>query len=95
MPTFAHDNPLALSTVLLAAGCSGALGLVVLFGWHTGHEALIQISSAFVPMQYNTALSFLLTGLGLAVLALGHRASATGCGMAVAAIGGVTLRLSA
>lgn len=34
-------------------------------GWYTHTVALIQVSPAFVPMQYNTALGFLLSGTGL------------------------------
>lgn len=49
----------------LAAAASMLLGLVVLAGWYTHNTALIQVNPAFVPMQYNTALGFALSGLGL------------------------------
>ena len=41
------------------------LGLLVLIGWYTNTVQLIQILPIFVPMQYNTALGFLLAGTGL------------------------------
>jgi len=41
------------------------LGTLVLYGWYSQNESLIQIHSSFVPMQYNTALGFLLCGLTL------------------------------
>ena len=41
------------------------LGIVVLIGWYSRTPSLIQVLPSFVPMQYNTALGFLLSGLGL------------------------------
>lgn len=41
------------------------VGLVVIFGWYTNTTILMQINPAYTPMQYNTALCFLLTGFGL------------------------------
>ena len=41
--------------------------MVVLAGWYTHNAALIQVNPAFVPMQYNTALCFSLTGLTLLI----------------------------
>ncbi|NQZ09413.1 MAG: CHASE domain-containing protein, partial [Algicola sp.] len=40
------------------------LGVVVLVGWTTHNTTLIQVSPHLVPMQYNTALGFVLCGLG-------------------------------
>ncbi len=40
----------------------GALGLI---GWYTHTYILVQISSQFAPMQYNTALAFFFLGLNL------------------------------
>jgi diguanylate cyclase (GGDEF)-like protein len=56
--------------VLGAGGVSAALGLVVLVGWHTHSPTLVQVLPALVPMKYNTALGFLLSGLGLLAIAL-------------------------
>ncbi len=58
--------------VLGAGGVSAALGLVVLVGWQTHTPALVQVLPAWVPMKYNTALGFLLSGLGLVALARGR-----------------------
>ena len=49
----------------LTGACVTALGLIVLVGWHTQTLALIQIRPTFVLMYYNTALSFVLSGIGL------------------------------
>ncbi|MET0106197.1 MAG: PAS domain S-box protein [Sedimenticola sp.] len=55
--------------VAIATGClSAILGLVVILGWHTKAVSLIQVHPDFVPMQYNTALGFLLCGLALLAL---------------------------
>jgi len=39
------------------------LGGVVLLGWYTHNTSLIQVNPAFVAMQYNTALGFMLSGV--------------------------------
>ena len=41
------------------------LGLLVIIGWYTNTSQLVQIYPTWVPMQYNTALGFILCGLGL------------------------------
>jgi hypothetical protein len=51
--------------VIIAAGISTALGGLVLIGWYTHSVPLIQVLPVFVPMQFNTALGFLLCGIGL------------------------------
>ncbi|MGI9590149.1 MAG: ATP-binding protein, partial [Myxococcota bacterium] len=73
------------------AGATLLLGLVVLFGWHTGNRTLVQVLPRFVPMQYNTALGFVLSGAALLSLALGRGRARVLAGAAVAAIGGLTL----
>lgn len=45
---------------LLGGALSLILGSSVLVGWYTHNAALIQVSSDYVPMQFNTALCFLL-----------------------------------
>ncbi len=49
---------------IVTAGFSCVLGGVVLFGWYSHNVTLIQVSPHFVPMQYNTALEFLICGIG-------------------------------
>ena len=41
------------------------VGSVVILGWYIRAPSLIQIHQAFVPMQYNTALGFLISGIGI------------------------------
>ena len=41
------------------------LGALVMMGWIIRNESLVQISSSFVPMQFNTALAFLFSGAAL------------------------------
>ncbi len=67
--------PISRVFILVAAIAAALLGAAVIVGWHTRNIELIQISASFVPMQYNTALGFLLSGLGLA-LSISTRASA-------------------
>jgi PAS domain S-box-containing protein len=67
------------------------LGAVVLVGWHTRSPILIQISATLVPMQYNTALGFLLGGIGLLAAALGRERVAVPTGFFISSIGGITL----
>ncbi|MCZ6835045.1 MAG: ATP-binding protein, partial [Planctomycetota bacterium] len=50
---------------ILTGSLTLLLGLLVIFGWHTGNEMLVQVLPEFVPMQYNTALGFILCGAGV------------------------------
>ncbi len=84
-----EKSPLAL--MLLASGFSLLLGLSVLIGWYTHNVTLIQVRPNFVPMQYNTALGFLLGGIGLGAIAYQRTRLARLCGMIVAGIGALTL----
>jgi PAS domain S-box-containing protein len=79
-------------TVIVTGGLSFALGLLVLGGWYTNNATLVQIAPELLPMQYHTALCFLLGGLGLLLLAA-RRLSwlAAACGIIVALIGLLTL----
>ncbi|MER2491914.1 hybrid sensor histidine kinase/response regulator [Catenovulum sediminis] len=43
------------------------LGCLVIFGWHMQLVALVQLLPSLVPMQYNTALGFILLGLSLLI----------------------------
>lgn len=69
-----------------------ALGLTVLVGWHGRIPALIQIHPDFVPMQYNTALGFVLSGVSLlASTALSRKCWSIPGGLTVGLIGLFTL----
>jgi len=67
------------------------LGLVVIFGWFTGSESLIQINSKFVPMQFNTALGFVLISLALMGLTNNRKKFVKYLGIALILWGGLTL----
>ncbi|HED19425.1 MAG TPA: PAS domain S-box protein, partial [Gammaproteobacteria bacterium] len=55
----------ALYLARLLGVVSLLLGAIVLLGWYLHEPALIQVNPAFVPMQYNTALGFALSGVAL------------------------------
>ena len=58
-----------LKKVVFSSGSlSLLLGFLVLIGWHADIIPLVQILPGLVPMQYNTALSFLLCGISLILL---------------------------
>lgn len=59
------QKPLYFSSVLILL-----LGVIVICGWHLHIPALLQIHPSFVPMQYNTALGFLLGGICLIAFCL-------------------------
>ena len=67
------------------------LGSTVLVGWYSGTEILIQIRPEFAPMQYNTALGFLLFGLALLGTISGKTRLALVSGSLVASLGLLTL----
>ena len=74
--------------VMLTAGeLSAALGLVVIIGWHTHNQTLLQIHPHFIAMVYNTALCFFLCGVGLFAVGFNKPTLAVPCGVVVAAIG--------
>jgi len=67
------------------------LGVVVIIGWQTNNVTLVQVLPTFVPMQYNTALGFVLCGLGLLSVVIGKNRVASVVGGLAAAIGIATL----
>ena len=75
----------------LAGGLTLLLGLVVIFGWYTGNETLVQVLPEFVPMQYNTALGFVFCGAGLLLRIYGKNLPAMIAGAVCALIGILTL----
>lgn len=80
-----------LSIVFLCGFAPAILGFVVLFGWYTENVTLIQVSPAFVPMQFNTALGFLVGGLGLIAILARPVAPIYLLGGLTGLIGGLTL----
>jgi signal transduction histidine kinase len=73
------------------AGLTTLLGFTVLFGWFTGNVSLTKVDPAFVPMQFNTALGFLLCGTGLFALCFGWYRTAAILGILLVALGALTL----
>ena len=86
-----RKHPVAAAIVYVSSGLSVLLGAMVLFGWHTQNTDLIQINPAFVPMQYNTALGFLVCGAGLGLLVFRQEKIAMVLGAVAIMIGGGTL----
>ena len=80
-----------LSLARLTGFLSLALGAVVLLGWYLHEPALIQVNRAFVPMQYNTALGFALSGFALLGLAWSRLRLARAASVLVLLTGVLTL----
>ncbi len=91
----ASERPALDAWLSLGALVAGALtillGAVVIVGWHTGATTLIQVLPNFVPMQYNTALGFVLCGLGLLLGVWGRSRLALIAGALAGLVGGATL----
>lgn len=78
--------------VAAASGASvAALGGLVVAGWLTVAVALIQVFPGFPPMQYNTALGFMICGAALLAAVLELRRPTALLGGMAAALGLVTL----
>lgn len=77
--------------ILTASGFCVGLGVLVLVGWHIRNATLVQVLPDLVPMQYNTALGFLLFGVGLIALMRGRRRLSALAGALVATVGVLTL----
>lgn len=73
----------ALFLILLASS--------VIIGWHIESAVLTQILPHFSPMQYNTALAFLISGIGFLALNIHKPRLGLVGGLFVALIGTLTL----
>ncbi len=82
---------LAVYLAITAGTLAALLGSIVLFGWYTHNPDLIQVNPAFVPMQYNTALGFVLGGGGLLALSFAYSRIAAVLGAMTLLIGIFTL----
>lgn len=67
------------------------LGATILIGWFLRSPALVQILPDLAPMRPNTALSFLLCGLGMIAATTGHGAFRISCGLIVSVLGLLTI----
>lgn len=86
-----HSAYLLRALIIAAGSVSALLGIVVLAGWYTHTVILIQVLPTFVPMQYNTAMGFLLSGVGLLALVYKLPRLVLASGGLVAAVGTLTL----
>ena len=77
--------------IVLAGAAVMALGLLVMGGWYLDWPEIVQISPRFTPMQYNTALAFLLCGAGLIAARYDYRLITGLCGGGAAALGLLTM----
>jgi PAS domain S-box-containing protein len=68
-----------------------SLGAIVMAGWLTHSDSLVQVLPEFAPMQFNTALCFFLTGSGLLFISGPWNAIAHICGFLVMLMGALTL----
>jgi signal transduction histidine kinase/DNA-binding response OmpR family regulator len=75
----------------VAGGLTTVLGVIVIVGWQTNNVTLVQVLPTFVPMQYNTALGFVLCGLGLLLVVFGKNRVAAAVGALAAIVGIATL----
>jgi signal transduction histidine kinase/DNA-binding response OmpR family regulator len=66
------------------------VGLTVITGWYAHWTVVIQIAPSFPPMQYNTALGFVLCGSGSALLMSGRSRIASWLGGGAASLGLLT-----
>jgi sensor domain CHASE-containing protein len=78
------------SAITISSGAIVLLGLVVMLAWHFGFARIVQLHTTFAPMQYNTALCFVLSGLA-ALYARSRPRFAGALAIVVAAIGLATL----
>ena len=67
------------------------LSAVVIYGWYTRTNLLVQIHPRFVPMQFNTALGFGLVGLSLLLLNYQRKIFAKVCGSLLFILGVLTI----
>jgi hypothetical protein len=82
--------------LIAGAAISGAfcalLGLLALFGWYCHIPQLVQVQPGMAPMQYNSALCFVLMGLALEAWTCGRtRRALPVLGGIVALMGALTL----
>jgi len=62
-----HGSGTRARVVLVAGLLTAVLGGLIILGWHLHLTRVVQLGPSVAPMQYNTALAFLLSGLSLVV----------------------------
>ncbi len=92
LPSEAGLPPALSRRAGFAAGILVALlAAIVMTGWHLKSGRIVQIHPAFAPMQYNTALCFLLNGVSLALAARGAAGAARALCAGAGLLAGATL----
>lgn len=67
------------------------LSFSVFYGWYTSNQSLVQIYPSFAPMQFNTALGFAFSGLGVISIQFGLLRLSQLLGLIVLVLGALTL----
>jgi PAS domain S-box-containing protein len=89
LQTFSEKSLLLFSR--LCGGLGISVGVLVMVAWFEHWTSIIQLLPHLVPMKFNTALGFALSGLGLFLLTTRRPAPVPWLGMAAALIGMLTL----
>jgi len=67
------------------------LGCLIVVAWYLHNPAILQINPSYVPMQFNTALAFLATGVSLCLAAQGKQTTAALIGSIAGILGLLTM----
>ncbi len=82
----------SLPLIILVCGLLPlAMGGLAIIGWYTRSPCLVQLHPRFVPMQFNTALSFLICGISLLLLSVSETQGVTMASSIVLIVGALTL----
>ncbi len=85
-------NQKRLFVFVKMCGCfATTIGVMVLIGWYAHWAAFVQLLPGLVPMKYNTALTFALSGAGLVLLTTRYASMAVWIGGLVFFLGFSTL----
>src|SRR5262245_7845551 len=85
------QNPRAWMSPTLLGAAVAFLGGALLVSWYTSSLQVITPGESFVPMQYSTALGFVITGLAVVAQCLGYRHVAFWGGALAAGLGSMAL----
>ena len=77
--------------ILFASIATLFASLTVIYGWYSQNQLLVQINPSFAPMQYNTALGFLLCAIALFFLFINKKRGCQTFGGFTLLLGGATL----
>ncbi len=80
-----------LTAPKMLGGAVAFLGGIVLISWYLYTLELVTLPTNWVPMQYNTAIGFVLTGLAVVAHCVGRRRTALTFGALAAGLGSVAL----